>query len=251
MIFYFSATGNSKYAAEKIAGKTGDRIVFIADCFRKNEFTFEVTQGEIVGFVMPTYYYGLPIMIPEFIEKLALKGPEPYIFSCMTCGSTTGNASGKLEKLLSENGLKLSAKYSVAMADNFPLIYKLGSAEKAAECLKAAEPNIEKICEKVLHKDRGDFDGCKGVCPNIVSSFAYPLYKHGRNTKKFTVNGNCSSCGLCEKICPSNAIEMRDGKPVWIKEKCYLCLGCLNRCPEQAINNGKSAGNGRYVNPNL
>ena len=29
-------------------------------------------------------------------------------------------------------------------------------------------------------------------------------------------------------------IEMRDGKPVWVKGKCVICLGCLHRCPKFA-----------------
>ena len=29
-------------------------------------------------------------------------------------------------------------------------------------------------------------------------------------------------------------IEMRDGKPVWVKDKCVMCLGCLHRCPKLA-----------------
>ena len=29
-------------------------------------------------------------------------------------------------------------------------------------------------------------------------------------------------------------IEMRDGKPVWVKGKCVMCLGCLHRCPKFA-----------------
>ena len=29
-------------------------------------------------------------------------------------------------------------------------------------------------------------------------------------------------------------IEMRDGKPVWVKDKCVTCLGCLHRCPKFA-----------------
>ena len=35
MIFYFSATGNSKYAAERIASATEDRLIFIRDAIRK------------------------------------------------------------------------------------------------------------------------------------------------------------------------------------------------------------------------
>ena len=40
MIFYFSATGNSQYAAEKIAEATGDRLISIGQALRDTHFDF-------------------------------------------------------------------------------------------------------------------------------------------------------------------------------------------------------------------
>lgn len=51
--------------------------------------------------------------------------------------------------------------------------------------------------------------------------------------------------------CPVNAIEIRDNKPVWMKDKCTMCLGCLHCCPKFAIQYGKNTKkHGRYKNPN-
>ena len=45
---------------------------------------------------------------------------------------------------------------------------------------------------------------------------------------------------------------MTDGRPVWTKNKCLKCCGCINRCPVSAIQYGKrTASRGRYVNPVL
>ena len=60
----------------------------------------------------------------------------------------------------------------------------------------------------------------------------------------------CVDCGLCEKICPTESIEISDGKAVWVNENCDQCFGCLHRCPNQAINfKNTTQGKGRYVNP--
>ena len=43
---------------------------------------------------------------------------------------------------------------------------------------------------------------------------------------------------------------MRDGKPVWVKEDCTMCLGCLHRCPKHSIyyGNGKATNShGQYT----
>ena len=57
MILYFSATGNSKYVAEKIADATGDNAVSIDE--------YEGSE-KISGIVCPTYSWGVPSVVREF-----------------------------------------------------------------------------------------------------------------------------------------------------------------------------------------
>ncbi len=59
----------------------------------------------------------------------------------------------------------------------------------------------------------------------------------------YTVNkvvdaGDCSGCGVCEEICPKNAIELKCNKggflnPVIDKEKCVKCGLCLKKCTSE------------------
>lgn len=57
----------------------------------------------------------------------------------------------------------------------------------------------------------------------------------------------CTGCGLCEKLCPAKAIEIKEGKPCWVKENCYLCMACFNLCPTEAVEYGPySEGKFRY-----
>ena len=59
-----------------------------------------------------------------------------------------------------------------------------------------------------------------------------------------------SAAGFARKKCPVQAIEMQSGKPVWVKEKCVMCLGCLHRCPKFAIQYGKNTKkHGQYLHP--
>ena len=44
----------------------------------------------------------------------------------------------------------------------------------------------------------------------------------------------CIGCGACSTICPSNAIQIKNGIPVTEKEKCILCGKCTEKCPALA-----------------
>ena len=57
MILYFSATGNSKHTAEKIAERFNDKAVSI-EGFNGN---ISLSKEEIFGIVTPVYFWGLPI----------------------------------------------------------------------------------------------------------------------------------------------------------------------------------------------
>lgn len=46
----------------------------------------------------------------------------------------------------------------------------------------------------------------------------------------------CNGCGLCEQLCPTHAVAMRDGKARVVRpEDCNYCEICESYCPEGAI----------------
>ena len=89
MIFYFSATGNCKYVAERIAAARGDKTVSVADCCKSGSFSFEKT-GKTVGIISPTYAWGLPVIVREFLQKLTLNTKPDYLWFAATYGTTPG-----------------------------------------------------------------------------------------------------------------------------------------------------------------
>ena len=90
MIFYFSATGNSRYVAERIAAATGDETISIPDCCKSDRFSFDETD-KTVGIVCPTYSWGLPSIVQEFLEKLTYPMPEAlYVSPLCRCVETAG-----------------------------------------------------------------------------------------------------------------------------------------------------------------
>lgn len=41
----------------------------------------------------------------------------------------------------------------------------------------------------------------------------------------------CTGCGACVKVCPNQALTLKDGRPVLDREACTLCGKCENYCP--------------------
>jgi len=253
MIFYFSATGNSKYVATKIATELKEDIISITECIRNTEFAFSIKENEKCGFVTPTYFWGLPIIVNDFLEKLELQIPEscsPYIFHIVTYGTTTGQASYMLNNYLKKKGLSLSGRFSVQMPDTWTPVFNLSNREKVGKINQSAEKRINETSEQVKQGFIGDFS--KKRVPLLAANICYGLYEKKRKTKNFKVEESCIGCGLCAKQCPIAAINMQAKIPMWINEKCTLCLGCLHHCPKFAIQYGRNTKkHGQYVNPNV
>lgn len=253
MIFYFSATGNSKYAAERIAAAGEDHLISLRDAVRSRSYRYDVSREERIGFVFPVYFWGLPSILRFFVQKLELTGYRgQYIYAVLTCGSSTGGAGDQLAELLKEKGLTLSAQFGIPMVDNYVPMFKVAGPEEIETRLDAAEAYIDDAARVIRAKGAGDYNRSRGAAPGVMTGALYPLYAHGRSTKPFVVTDHCIGCGLCQEICPCGAILISGGKPAWIKSQCVRCLGCLHRCPAQAIHwKAPSEDRGRYYNPRV
>jgi len=49
------------------------------------------------------------------------------------------------------------------------------------------------------------------------------------------ISNECTMCGTCVDICPSDAISEGDGKFVIDPEECVDCAACVEECPVEAI----------------
>ena len=69
MIFYFSGTGNSAWAARQLAKLTGDTAYDITSLNERPD----IDNAKQIGFVFPVYAWGAPEIMAEFAKKL----PQP------------------------------------------------------------------------------------------------------------------------------------------------------------------------------
>ena len=174
---------------------------------------------------------------------------KPYVFFVATCGYTPGRCDFFANRYMSKKGFPLDASFSVRMPDTWTPIFNASDSRKNSVKNAAAEKRISDICRFLQSKAHGNFMQFK--MPLVLSVILYyAAYSLIRRTAFLHVSDSCTGCGLCASKCPDKAIAMKSGKPVWIKNKCEICLGCLHRCPAFAIQYGfTTKKHGQYINP--
>lgn len=244
-IFYFSSTGNSLYVGKRLEEKIENcELISISKAYNQNLFKYDCEKAIII---FPLHCFGLPILVEKFISKLELKN-NTYIFAVqITGGGKSVNSFIQINELLKNNNMALSNTIEIKYISNYIRSGRNATEKRAQTELDNNEWKIDKLIQQIKIKEIEETTGRI----NNIHKLLYKLWrdKYKNKDKKFNVNGNCIGCKVCEKICPSNNIEIYNEKPIW-KGNCTDCMACINNCPKLAINIGKStAKKNRYRNP--
>ena len=119
MIIWFSGTGNSEWVAEQLASALGERMVSVAEGLTSGDTHLTLHDGERLGFVFPTYSWGPPPVVTEFVEKIQITGTPSSCFMVTTCGDDIGLSVPIMAKALSRRGFTLLSAHSVQMPNNY------------------------------------------------------------------------------------------------------------------------------------
>lgn len=245
MVYYFSGTGNSRHVAECIAKELGEEALDMAICLRNKDFCPALKEGERLGFVCATHFWGLPALVEEFLERVQISD-DHYLYFVATYGTTTGQIGHFADRIIQKKGKCIDALLSVRMPDTWTPIFNLSDKAKVDKINAKADEEINKVIAHILANDKGNF--MRHRIPRFLSVIYHLTYKHQRQTSNFHVEMQCTGCGKCAKECPVGAISISKCRPTWTQPHCTLCLHCLHSCPKFAIQYGeKTKKHGQYL----
>lgn len=233
VIIYLTGTGNSYYAAIKLRELLGYDEVLPAPLVLDRP---SVLGNPVrVGLVFPTYY-GMPPknlgpLFSNVLSDPALDRIE-YLFAVTTCGLGPGYSLKICEQLAMDSRIICSYSGYVRMPDTYALLLKVPPEEKQKQIFAAADLKIGKMADEIREM-------AMRIPPYRPGSNLmirkYIRYCNSETQPRITVDTRlCVSCGICEAVCPRDAVTIENGHPVF-STNCENCLACYHFCPQKAI----------------
>ena len=262
MIFYFSGTGNSKWAAKTLALETGDTLVSIPEVLN-SDCTFTLEKDEHIGFIFPIHGWRVPSIVKDFLSKLSIKtkGEDSSIhkhtsFCLVTAGDSIGKAIERFQKMLNSvavgNSMELKAVYSLIMPESYVGLpgMDVDTKEKEIEKKEFASKQLKefsKMLRQLPYTDNQQVWGWeqlkRGPIPSFFSGPVGAFFERILVTDKpfHVISRRCVKCGICANVCPVEDIKGGLGyEPEWLHNgKCLTCFSCYHHCPHHAIEFGK------------
>lgn len=227
MVFFFTGTGNSMYAAKQLE----DAAVSIPQVIHDTNLRF---HDERIGIVAPVYGHELPDMVNEFIRKAEFD--TEYLYCIATYGSGHSGAGVWMQSLFEKAGKKLNYANVILMPDNYLPGFDMDQ-EKRREGALDIEGQVARIRDDIMQMK--DYILPAGMMERFMHGQAVAM-KHRVVTDQFiqnlySITDSCVGCGVCTKVCPAGCFSVEDGLAHQDPTGCQMCMACIHACPQNAI----------------
>ncbi len=262
MIYYFSCTGNTAWAARQIGEMLNERLANIADVLQGKECPSDLSDDEPLGFCFPVHGWRPPLPVRKFMQSLHGKGSSSssqkrrYCWMLCTAGDDIGETVEIAEKDLSASGLSFDSAFSLIMPESYvglPFM-DVDNADNEARKLSQAEKDLKRYSDIIRQRQTDVRLLHTSHWPKTNSRLLGWAFVRWLLTDKpfHVVEDRCIGCGLCVRSCPmANVVQDDDKHPQWMHDgRCISCFACYHHCPSHAIEyGGRTRHKGQYHHP--
>lgn len=240
-IKYFTSTGNTLWMARyaRDTWQAQGHHVRLSNVERDGmEFQ---DDSQLVGIFYPVWGSNFPAIIGDHI--LQTKPSDRKMFLIGNCAMFTGDTGihwkRKIEAALGYDVFYID-HVLLPMNVNIPNFnwLKVPHEEKKRRIFAKAEKHLDRILDGIVagrRRQRGHQPlGILGA--KVQRHYEKALYRYWQ--EMMTVDtAQCTDCGLCTRLCPTNNIQLDNGQLVKedvFYDQCIFCLRCYNLCPRNA-----------------
>lgn len=257
IVFYFTGTGNSLYAARQLSDENTE-LLSIPQMMKEGRYDFEADE---IGIVYPIYGFMPPNMVRRFIEKSELKAA--YKFAVLTYGNGNGNSVEIWDDISRRAGNPFDYIATLLMVDNWLPNFDMNEQIKID---KHIPENLQRINEDISSgkhwHESITADGRERHRTFLQRSGIDPEVGFlKRSETSFSVTDACIGCGICTEVCPRGNYNLTAGG-VNVHGECEFCFACIQNCPQKAIRfadgsndpllaNGEKNPNARFRNEHI
>lgn len=248
-LYYFTGTGNTKLMAETVkAGLSSGGCSVSMTEINDNTVPEGNYDDAAIGVLFPVYGLSMARVMKRFISRLPRTAGGEF-FVVANAHSNTGSSLKQAAGLMKKKGYILKGAVGTYTPSSSVITEDTEPADRAAEMRNTAAAKVQAFCSRLLGNDAEvETESISGK-ERMVSILFFAAMPNAV-IKKAKVNGNCTGCGTCVKICPMGNISLADGKPVW-GPSCEVCMRCINLCTTGAIEMMSSAGRKQYREPSF
>ncbi|MBR4164016.1 MAG: EFR1 family ferrodoxin [Solobacterium sp.] len=245
MLFYFTSTGNSLYAAKQF----DEELYSIPQELNKENRHY---KAERIGIVCPLYEFDLPVIVKDFI--LHSEFETDYFYIVMTYGMHHGGCASRNAEYFEKAGRHIDYFNTINMLDNALPVFdmdeqrKIDPEKKVDEHLAMIKTDIAERKQFIQPATKEEVD-FYGHFIAIAADFSAALKQ-----PKYSVSDKCIGCGICTRVCPKGCICVTEGRATYDSTNCFGCMACIHACPQKAIGYveiKERNPEARYRNPNI
>ncbi len=242
--FYFSGTGNTRWAAQEFARIVGEKghqadvvSIDIQTGLSDAQLREVVAAADAIGFANPIYGGDIPPIMRAFISRVVgLSGPlalAKSVYAINTFGYVNAFGPTEMQKLLAGSGLTLTAYVNIQLCNNVTSSKPLNRAMLAKRMVKGQKELARLATCLIAGRKR-----IKGHGPQLLIGALIRKKVPEAIAKFYQTLGvdaaRCTRCLVCVNNCPTGSIQLKGNRFIF-SSGCTACMRCYNFCPTGAI----------------